>query len=82
MTGLLFSGREVYFSPDEIIVSKTDSKGALTYVNQTFCTVSSFVETDLLGKPHSIILHVNMPRCIFKLIWEYIGRGAKFLAML
>lgn len=75
MAQLQFSGREATFTPDEIIVSKTDLKGAMTYVNQTFCKVSDFKETELLGKPHSLIRHPNMPRCVFKLIWDKIQAG-------
>lgn len=47
----------------------------MTYVNQTFCTVSGYQETELLGKPHSLIRHPNMPRCVFKLIWDKIQAG-------
>jgi PAS domain S-box-containing protein len=75
MAQLIFSGYEIPFSPDDIIVSKTDTKGNLSYVNQTFCVISGYKEIDLLGKPHSIIRHDNMPRCIFKLIWEKIQTG-------
>ncbi len=75
MAQLQFSNREVFFSPDEIIVSKTDLKGVMTYVNQCFCSVSGYREIDLLGKPHSLIRHNNMPRCVFKLIWDRIQMG-------
>lgn len=75
MAPLIFSGHEVDFSSDEIIVSKTNLKGNITYVNQTFCKISGYKEIDMLGKPHSIIRHANMPRCIFKLIWDKIQTG-------
>ncbi len=75
MAQLLLTGREVTFSPDEIIVSKTDLKGNMTYVNQTFCTVSGYREPELLGKPHSLIRHAAMPRCVFKLIWDKVQAG-------
>lgn len=75
MASLHFTGQEVLFSPDEIIVSKTDCTGRLTYVNQTFCSVSGYKETELLGQPHSLIRHANMPRCVFKLIWDRIQTG-------
>ncbi len=75
MAHLNFSGHEVTFSANDIIVSKTDMKGHLIYVNQTFCDVSGYKETELLGKPHSIIRHPNMPRCVFKLIWDKIQAG-------
>ena len=56
------TGRERFFPEDEIIVSKTDLKGRITYVNQTFMTVADFTEEELLGQPHSIIRHPDMPR--------------------
>lgn len=60
------------FGQDDIIVSKTDPKGKLTYVNHVFLEVSGYVEHELLGKPHNIIRHPEMPRSIFKLLWETI----------
>lgn len=75
MAHLLFQNQEVFFSPDEIIVSKTDLKGNMTYVNQTFCNVSGYKEIDLLGKPHSLIRHPNMPRSVFKLVWDRVQSG-------
>ncbi len=75
MPQLVFSGREVTFHPDEIIVSKTNLKGHITYANQTFCDAAGYTEVELLGKPHSIIRHPNMPRCVFKLIWDTVQAG-------
>jgi PAS domain S-box-containing protein len=71
----LLTGREITFSPDENIVSKTDTKGYITYVNTTFCNVAGYTEEELLGKPHSIIRHPAMPRCVFKLVWDQIMSG-------
>lgn len=58
------------FEPHEIIVSKTDLKGRITYVNRTFMAISGFDEPELLDQPHSVIRHPDMPRCVFKLLWE------------
>ena len=55
---------------DEIIVSKTDLKGRITYANDVFQRVSGYTAKELLGQPHSIIRHPDMPRCIFKLLWD------------
>lgn len=72
--------QEREFSPDEIIVSKTDLKGRLTYVNDVFCTVGLYEEDELLGQPHSIVRHPDMPRCVFHLLWERIQSGEEIFA--
>lgn len=74
------SGREQTFSEDEIIVSKTDLQGTITYANHVFLRVSGFTEAEVLGKPHSIIRHPDMPRCVFKLLWETIQSGKEIFA--
>ncbi len=65
---------------EDIIVSKTDTKGLLTYCNQTFMTISDYRESELLGKPHNVIRHPKMPRCIFKLLWDTISSGHELFA--
>lgn len=74
------TGREQTFSENDIIVSKTDLKGVLTYVNQTFMEVSGYTEEELLGRPHNIIRHPDMPQCVFKLLWDTIERGEEIFA--
>lgn len=74
------TGREVHFHPDEIIVSKTDLKGVITYTNRVFMKVAGFDEADLLGAPHSIIRHPDMPRCLFKLLWDTLAAGQEIFA--
>ena len=64
------TGRDVTFGEDEIIVSKTDLRGRITYVNDVFTRVACYREPELLGQPHSIIRHPDMPRCVFKLLWD------------
>lgn len=74
------TGIERFFQEDEVIVSKTDTRGRLTYVNKVFMTISDYKETELLGQPHSLIRHPEMPRSIFKLLWESIGAGREIFA--
>lgn len=64
------TGKERTFGADEIIVSKTDLKGRVTYANQVFLRISGYSEREILGQPHSIIRHPDMPRCVFKLLWD------------
>ena len=74
------TGREVTFGEDEIIVSKTNLKGLILYCNQTFVKISGYSEAELLGKPHNIIRHPDMPRCVFKLLWDTISSGSELFA--
>ncbi len=54
------------------ILSKTNSKGFITYVNDKFCEASGYERSELIGKPHSIIRHPNMPSAIYKELWDTI----------
>ena len=74
------SGVERSITDDEIIVSKTDLRGVLTYVNDVFLRVSAYPERDVLGKPHNVIRHPDMPRCVFKLLWDTIKGGNEIFA--
>lgn len=74
------TGVERTFDDDEIIVSKTDTRGRLTYVNDVFLRVSAYREADLIGKPHNIIRHPDMPRGVFRLLWDTIGAGRELFA--
>jgi PAS domain S-box-containing protein len=74
------TGIESPFHEHEIIVSKTDLKGRMTYANDTFLRVSGYSERALIGAPHSIIRHPDMPRAVFKLLWEQIEAGREIFA--
>ena len=74
------TGVERTFREDEIIVSKTDTKGIITYANRTFLQVALYKEAELLGQPHSIIRHPDMPRCVFKLLWDTLETGNEIFA--
>ncbi|EDZ63116.1 response regulator receiver (CheY-like & PAS domain) modulated metal dependent phosphohydrolase [Sulfurimonas gotlandica GD1] len=56
------------------IVSKTDLKGSITYANDKFCELSGYAREELIGKPHNIIRHKDMPSKIFKELWETIQK--------
>ena len=74
------TGTERFFDDNEIIVSKTDTQGQLTYVNNVFLRLASYKERDCLGKPHNMIRHPEMPRCIFKLLWDTLQSGKELFA--
>lgn len=74
------TGKESPFNENEIIVSKTDLKGWITYSNEVFQRVSGYTANELLGQPHSIIRHPDMPRCVFKLLWDRIEAKEEIFA--
>ena len=74
------TGVERFFEDNELIVSKTDLKGHLTYCNDVFLRIAGYTEQECLGKPHSMIRHPEMPRCIFGLLWETIQDGREIFA--
>lgn len=74
------TGVEKTFRPDEIIVSKTDPQGRLTYVNRLFVEISGYPEDELIGQPHNVIRHPDMPRSVFRLLWDRIAAGEEIFA--
>ena len=74
------TGHEVFFDDDEIIVSKTDLTGKITYANDMFLRIAGYKEVEVLGQPHSLIRHPDMPRSIFKLLWDTISAGGEIFA--
>lgn len=74
------TGTERLLGADELIVSKTDPKGVITYANDTFCRMAAMDEAELIGQPHNIIRHPDMPRCVFKLLWDTLGIGEEVFA--
>lgn len=66
------TGIECPFDANELIVSKTDLKGRITYANDVFIRLSKFPRAEVIGAPHSLIRHPHMPRTIFKLLWDTI----------
>lgn len=65
---------------DDFIVSKTDLKGRITYGNRIFMEFSGFSEAELLNAPHNIIRHPDMPRGVFKLLWDTLAERQEVFA--
>lgn len=65
---------------NDFIVSKTDLKGRITYGNRIFIEFSGYSENELLGAPHNIIRHPDMPRGVFRLLWDTISAGEECFA--
>ena len=74
------TGVDRTFGEDEIIVSKTDAKGIITYANDVFLRISGYPECDVIGQPHNLIRHPDMPRAVFGLLWDKISNGAEIFA--
>ena len=74
------TGVERSFSPDEIVATKTDLQGRITYANDVFLRVSAYTEAEMLGQPHNMIRHPDMPRCIFKLLWDTLEARTEIFA--
>ncbi|MDY0237592.1 MAG: PAS domain-containing protein [Campylobacterales bacterium] len=73
-------GNEKIFNENYFIVSKTDLKGRITYANDLFIKMCEFSEDELIGKPHNIVRHEDMPRAVFKLLWDTIQAGDEIFA--
>ena len=65
---------------DDFIVSMTDPKGRITYGNRVFIEFSGYSEQELLGTQHKIIRHPDMPRAVFKLLWDKISNKEECFA--
>ena len=74
--------REVVWDKTKTIISTTDKYGTITDVNQTFIDVCGYSADELLGKPHNIIRHPDMPKIIFKITWDNILAGRNFHAII
>lgn len=73
--------QEILLNPKQYIVSKTDTKGNITYANDYFIEICGYSYAELKGQPHSIIRHPDMPRVIFKLMWQRIESGQNIMAI-
>ena len=74
------TGVERFFDADEVIVSKTDLQGRITYANRVFQRVAGYTEVELMGAPHSVVRHPDMPRCVFKLLWDTLAAKQEIFA--
>ena len=66
---------EIKFSRKKFIVSKTDVKGNIIFINKNFTEISGYSEAELIGEPHNISRHPDMPRAIFYLVWQNLLKG-------
>ncbi len=75
------SGVEHPMPGDQSLISRTDTKGKITYVNQAFVEMSGFSENELLGEPHNIVRHPDMPAEAFADLWTTLKTGNSWTGM-
>ncbi len=75
------TNNEIKLSTTKHIVSKTDAQGIIEYGNDYFVEISGYTETELIGQPHSIIRHPDMPKVVFKMMWDRIKQGKNIMAI-
>lgn len=66
---------EVLLDKNTMIVSETDENGNIIYANQDFCDIAGYTKEELIGKPHNIVRHSDMPRAAFKDLWTTLKSG-------
>ncbi|WP_373072644.1 PAS domain-containing protein [Sulfurimonas sp.] len=72
---------EIILDSKKYIVSQTNPQGFIEYGNDYFIEISKYTEQELLGKPHSIIRHPDMPKIVFKMMWDRISKGQNIMAL-
>ncbi len=82
MLNITLIDEEITLNPKRYIVSKTDAKGMITFGNDYFVEISGYKESELMGKPHNMIRHPDMPRVIFKLLWSRIQSNQGMIAVI
>ena len=74
--------REVQWDKTKVLISETDAVGTITKVNDVFCEVSHYTAEELIGQPHNLIRHPDMPKLIFKLLWDNLKAGNNFVGVI
>ena len=67
--------REYVLKPNDILISATDTRGVITFANNTFCDIAEYTPAELIGKPHNLIRHPDMPKTAFADLWSVIKSG-------
>jgi len=72
---------EIKLDPSRIIMSKTDARGVIEFANDYFMSICGYKEHELMGRPHSVVRHPDMPRVIFKILWDRLKNGENIHAL-
>lgn len=81
MSKIVPKNEEIELDPKKYIISETDEKGKITFCNDYFVEISGYSKDELIGQSHNIIRHPDMPKIVFKLLWETIGKGGNINAV-
>ncbi len=76
------SDRELEWDKSKVLLSKTDDKGNILYANESFIDVSGYDDFELMNKSHNLLRHPDMPKVIFKLLWENISKGESYMVII
>jgi len=67
--------KEIQLNKDTMIVSETNEKGIIIYANEDFCKMAGYTKDELIGQPHNLVRHSDMPRVAFEDLWKTIQSG-------
>jgi len=68
-------GNETTLTEEAFLVSETNSKGDIIFANDEFCNIAGYTKEELIGKPHNLVRHKDMPKAAFKDLWETVKSG-------
>ena len=68
-------GREIILNTNSFLVSETDDRGIITFANDEFCRLAGYNIDELIGKPHNMVRHSDMPKNAFEDLWRTIKSG-------
>ncbi len=69
------SGKETVLDDYAFLVSETDSKGIIKFANDNFCKIAEYTLEELIGQPHNMVRHKDMPKKAFKSLWDTVQSG-------
>lgn len=78
---LPITGNERTFPKEQQLISSTDIKGTILHCNDAFISISGFSREELVGKPHNIVRHPDMPEAAFKTMWSYLQQGKPWMGL-
>src|SRR5690606_19806231 len=80
-TNLPVTDRERTFTAEERLISTTDLRGKITYCNDAFVAISGFSREELIGQPHNLVRHPDMPSAVFGQMWDRLKRGESWMGV-